>query len=125
MRKVVKRYHVKPHPASAIEAIQWDGTEENAKEVMAWFDKLHAVNESISHFSTMGNDYIMIKSGSFSMTAHKGDYIVRSSKTRSSPKKFSIYSKEAFEAGYYEVETKPVPSSDEALEALRLRLTGA
>lgn len=118
----VKQYVIKPQVALSIEAMQWDGTAENAKEIMAWFEKLHAPNESISYFSQVNYFYIMIKSGSFSMTASKGDYIVRSAKTRSSPKKFSIYNKEAFEAGYYEVDTKPTLTSDQALEALRIRL---
>lgn len=99
----VKQYHIKPEVSLTTEAMQWDGTEENAKEIMEWFEKLHAPNESISNFSTMQNSYIMIKSGSFSMTACKGDYIVRSSKTRSSPKKFSIYNKTAFEAGFIQL----------------------
>lgn len=99
----IQRYTEKPQVALTIEAMQWDGTEENAKEIMAWFEKFHAPNESISNFSTMQNSYIMIKSGSFSMTACKGDYIVRSSKTRSSPKKFSIYNKTAFEAGFIQL----------------------
>lgn len=121
----VKHYQVKPQVALVTEAMQWDGTEENAKEIIAWFETRHAPNESITYFSQMDNFYLMIKSGSFSMTAHKGDYVVRSAKTRSSPKKFSIFSKEAFEAGYFEVDTRPTLTSDQALEALRLRLTGA
>lgn len=121
----IRQYHIKPQVALAVEAMQWDGTEENAKEIIDWFERLHAPNESISYFSQVNFFYIMIKSGSFSMTARKGDYVVRSAKTRSSPKKFSIFAKEAFEAGYYEANTKPTPTSDQALEALRLRLTGA
>lgn len=120
----VKHYHVKPQIALAVEAMQWDGTEENAKEIIAWVESIYTPSERISHFYVMDKPFIMIKSGSFSMTAVKGDYVVRSAKTRSAPKKFSIYNKEAFEAGYFEIDTKPTLSSDEALEALRLRLIG-
>lgn len=108
----VAQYNIKPQVALVVEAMQWDGTDENAREIVAWFSKLHSPNESISHFFVMGHPFIMIKSGSFSMTATKDDYIVRSSKTRSSPKKFSVYNKVAFEAGYYEVTTKPTLTSD-------------
>lgn len=115
-------YQIKPQPADVIEAIQWDGTEENAKEIRDWFDSLHAPNEHLSYFSHLGLSYIMIKSGHFSMTAREGDYIVRSSKQRSEPKKFSVYRKEAFEAGFMQVDVKPMLTSDEALIALKRKL---
>lgn len=120
----VKKYNPKPQAALIVEAKQWDGTEENAKEILEWFEEFHSPDESIRYFSHVNFFYISIRSGSFSMTAVKGDYIVRSAKTRSSSKKFSVYSKQAFEAGYYEVNTKPTPTSDQAIEALRLKLSG-
>lgn len=99
----VMQYNIRPQVALVVEAMQWDGTEENAQEIIAWVESIYTPSERISHFSVMNKPFIMIKSGSFAMTAVPGDYIVRSSKTRSSPKKFSVYNKAAFEAGYYVV----------------------
>lgn len=124
MAKVLQ-YNLKPQVALTVEAMQWDGTEENAQEIIAWFGRLHSPNESISHFIIMGKPFIMIKSGSFAMTAVPEDYIVRSAKLRSSPKKFSVYNKTAFEATFYEAaKKKPVLASDEAIAILREKLTG-
>lgn len=124
----VAQYHIKPPIAPTIEAMQWDGTEENAKQIISWFEKFRAPNEAISYISQgdINTDvfYIMIKSGHLSMTACKGDYIVWSAKSRSEAKKFSVHRKEAFEAGHYKVGSKPTPTSDQALESLRLKLTG-
>lgn len=103
----VAEYHIKPPVTAAIEAVEWDGTPEDAASILEWFQKFRGPNETMWFHEADGTatdvTYIMLKTGHISMSARKGDYIVRSSKSKTEPKKFQIYKKHAFEAGFYKV----------------------